>query len=333
MISIRVDKASKLNGERTLFVSFPYNSEIIDYIRSFPSKWWHANEKEWELPLDKLGKLTEKFPGQEFEITGMYLDMTPKQVEIPTGFEFKTKPFQHQIEAFEYGLQYDRWLLGDEMGLGKTKQAIDIAVAKKLQKGYKHCLIICGVNGLKWNWMNEITVHSNETGYILGQRKNKIGSNADKLQDVKDLDMNDNYFIITNVESLRSEDIVSALAKQCDDGIIGMIVMDEAHKCFDYETLICTSKGPLKIGDIVTQNIDTEVLSYNETTDRYEWKPVLNRFENTVNQKLLKLTFKTTDGRIRQIKCTDTHLFYTSNRGWVIAKELTKDDDIVDMYS
>lgn len=230
MIKVRIAKANKVNGEWAMFLSFPYQTQIVDTIREFPSKWWHAEDKEWEIPLDKLQKLTEKLPTQEYEITGPYVSFTKKEVKIPEGFEFKTKPFTHQMEAFEYGLQYDKWLLGDEMGLGKTKQSIDIAVVKKLQRGYKHCLIICGVNGLKWNWKNEIAVHSNETGYILGQRGNKIGSNADKLQDILDLEHNDNYFIITNVESLRNEDITGALAERCKSGMIGMIITDEVHK-------------------------------------------------------------------------------------------------------
>lgn len=232
MITVRIDKAmfTGKGNDLAIYVSFPYDSQIVDTIRSFTTKWWHAEVKEWELPLDKLGKLVEKLPKQEFDITGTYVDMTPKPVEVPSNFKFKTKPFKHQEEAFMYGMKYDRWLLGDQMGLGKTKQSIDIAVAKKLQYGYKHCLIICGVNGLKWNWINEIAVHSDETGYILGQRGNKIGSNTDKLLDAKDLHHNDNYFIVTNVESLRNDDIVDVLAARCKDGTIGMIITDEIHK-------------------------------------------------------------------------------------------------------
>ena len=230
MITARIEKAQKVNGEWAAYLSFAYDSKILDIVRSFPSKWWHATDKEWEIPLEKLGKLVQQLPDEEFDISGAYVSLTRAEAKVPDGFEFKTKPFQHQVEAFEYGLRYDRWLLGDEMGLGKTKQAIDIAVAKKLQRGYKHCLIICGVNGLKWNWMNEIGIHSNETGYILGQRRNKIGSNADKLEDARTLDRNDNYFIITNVESLRNEDIVSTISAKCQDGTIGMIVTDEVHK-------------------------------------------------------------------------------------------------------
>lgn len=228
MITVEIRKPNKCNSDWSIFVSFPYDINIIDTIRSFPYKWWNAENKEWELPLEKLGNLVDKLPDEEFDITGPYVSMN-KEVEVPEGFEFKTKPFQHQLEAFHYGLKYDRWFLGDEMGLGKTKQAIDIAVAKKLQYGYEHCLIICGVNGLKWNWLNEIKVHSDETGYILGQRGSKIGSNKDKLEDIMDLGNNENYFIITNVESLRDEDITGALVNLCKNGDIGMIITDEIH--------------------------------------------------------------------------------------------------------
>ena len=67
------------------------------------------------------------------------------------------------------------------MGLGKTKQVIDIAVIKKEQFQYQHCLIICGVNGLKWNWLSEIGIHSDEDAVILGSRnKKQIANNINK---------------------------------------------------------------------------------------------------------------------------------------------------------
>ena len=100
-------------------------------------------------------------------------------------------------------------------GLGKTMQIINIACIKKQIKGYKHCLIICGVNGLKWNWKNEIEKHSNERGYILGTRcdksgKEKIGSMNDRLEDLENLLNSDKlkYFLIKNIETLKSEIII-----------------------------------------------------------------------------------------------------------------------------
>ena len=232
MINVNISKSIKCNGEHSLFLSFEYNTDIINVVRSLPSRFWNADNKTWEVPFNKLPYLLNELSDQVFDISGEYVDVTPKKVETPVDFKFKTQPYTHQVECFKYALEHDKFLLGDEMGLGKTKQVIDIAVAKKAQKGYQHCLIICGVNGLKWNWRNEVATHSNENGYILGTRGNKIGSNSDKLQDVKGLKADtENYFIITNVESLRSEEICSELAELCRIGVIGMIAFDECHKC------------------------------------------------------------------------------------------------------
>lgn len=240
VVNIVIDKAQKLNGEYSLFITFDYDAQVVDVIRDLPSKWWHAEVKTWEVPLMKLPVLLQKLPSHQFNISGQYVVTKKETHKIPDGFSFKTAPFEHQKEAFQFGLDNDKWLLGDEQGLGKTKQSIDIAIAKKLEKGYQHCLIICGVNGLKWNWLKEIQIHSDEAGWILGMyhknMKNQwdIGSNKDKLDDIKklgnDLHIDSHYFIITNVESLRNKDICEALANKCKSGEIGMIITDEVHK-------------------------------------------------------------------------------------------------------
>ena len=234
MIKIDVRKSIKCNGDYSLFVSFEYDSKIVDTIRSFPSRYWNPNEKTWEIPFNKLAELLEKLPEYDFELTGPYIPVEQPKAVAPIDFKFKTKPYEHQVTAFNFGLSHNKWLLGDEMGLGKTKQVIDIAVAKKLQYNYKHCFIICGVNGLKWNWANEVKTHSNEEAWILGQRKknNKtvIGSVEDRLYDLQNLDKISAYFIITNIETLRNEAVVAELDKRCKSGDIQMIAFDECHK-------------------------------------------------------------------------------------------------------
>ena len=234
MININIAKANRCNGDFSLFITFDFDMKIVNVIRQLPSKYWDADNKIWEVPFNKLGELVTNLQDYDIDISGQYVSLEKPKAEMPKGFEFKTTPYEHQIVGFNYGLQYDRWLLADEMGLGKTKQVIDIAVAKKLQKGYKHCLIVCGVNGLKWNWYNEVKTHSNETPYILGQREKKngiaIGSNADKFADLTMLPSNLSYFIITNVESIRDEQICSKLDELCKSGEIGMIAFDECHK-------------------------------------------------------------------------------------------------------
>ena len=236
MIEIKIDKAKKCNGDWSMFVTFPYNQKVVEVIRTCADRSWDKNKKVWELPFKFFKTFIDSLQEFEFDIHGDWSAFAKKEeVAIPTNFNFKTQPFAHQIEGFNYGLNNDRWLLGDEQGLGKTKQVIDIAVAKKQIKGYKHCLIICGVNGLKWNWVNEVHTHSNEDAWILGQRtrsgKTIVGSNTDKLADLNALDSISAYFLITNVESMRNEQIVSKIAKYAKDGTIGIIAIDEIHKC------------------------------------------------------------------------------------------------------
>ena len=332
MIDVKIDKATRCNGDWSLYVTFPYEDKIVNVIRSFPSRFWNGENKSWELPFKCFKPLIDALPEQNFDIHGNWKAFEEKKaVTMPAGFRFKTNPFQHQIDGFNYGLNNDRWLLGDEQGLGKTKQVIDIAVAKKLIKGYKHCLIVCGVNGLKWNWLNEIHTHSNEEGWILGQRqkagKTYIGSVSDRVEDLQNIDKIEPYFLITNVETLRNEEIVKELQRLCKKGTIGIVAIDEIHKCFDYDTLITTDIGTLKIGDIVKDQISCSVLSYNETTRGNEWKRVVDWHENIVAEQLLELQFETDDG-IKTIKCTKGHKFFTKNRGWVRAEDLTSYDDI-----
>lgn len=249
MISIDVRKSVKCNGDYSLFVSFEYDERIINVIRSFPSRYWNPNEKNWEVPFNKLAELLERLQDYEFELTGPYIPVERKEVAIPKDFKFKTKPYDHQLDAFKFGINHNKWLLGDEMGLGKTKQVIDIAVAKKLYNNYKHCLIICGVNGLKWNWANEVHTHSNEEAWILGQRfkgmRKVIGGMADRLEDVKRIKEIDSYFLITNVETLRNEEITAELNKLCVSGEISMIAFDECHKAKNPNSQ--QGKGILKI--------------------------------------------------------------------------------------
>lgn len=254
MINIDIRESEKCNGEYSLFVSFEYNTDIVDIVKSFPIRVYNPKSKTWELPFNKLGELVNKLSDYDIEIHGKYINLDTPKVEIPKSYKFKTEPFSHQLEGVTFGLNHNKWLLGDEQGLGKTKQVIDIANIKKV----KHCLIICCVNGLKWNWQNEVATHSNEGSWILGQRTNTrgnivIGSSIDKLNDLDDIDKLPR-FIITNVETLRYKvktgrkitikekgklkevdeyryPITDRLQELCDSGEIEMIAVDEFHKC------------------------------------------------------------------------------------------------------
>ena len=248
MVKIRINDAQRCRGDYSLFVSFDFSMEIVDTLKSYPVRYYNPDTKEWELPLKDLNYLQsdlkahsttivdERTNTQDDEKSCSVLKYSNRRDigEVLNEFKFKTKPFNHQLDGIVYGLEHCSWLLGDEQGLGKTKQAIDLAIINKAQFGYEHCLIICGVNGLKWNWKQEISIHSNEVGYIIGQRTNKNGkvvikSSKEKLEDLNKIDTLP-YFIITNVESLRNKDILDKIVKYCKNGKIAMCVADECHK-------------------------------------------------------------------------------------------------------
>ena len=245
--------------EDKIFVTFDYDVDIISTLRKLPNRKYIPNSRKWEVPIGDFEVLMFSLSKYNIALRGQL--PRKNNIDVP-GFKFKTKPYQHQIDGFNYGMSKDKWLLGDEQGLGKTKQVIDIAIAKKIQKKYKHCLIICGVNSLKWNWANEVKTHSNEQAYILGQRiknkKIKIGSMNDRIDDLRHLKDIDAYFLITNIESLRNSELVACIQNLIKDGMIDMICADEVHKMknpqsqqgkgflkLNAETLIAMSGTPL----------------------------------------------------------------------------------------
>ena len=265
MINVSISEPVKLYGEMSIFVSFPYNEQLVNLMRSCSERYWHSGDKCWELPISELERIVPYF-GNEYSISSTlsYVEKS-HSIDVPTNYEFKTKPFQHQLDAVSFGLAHDKFLLGDEQGLGKTKSSLDLACVKKLQRSYKHVLVIACVNSLKYNWFDEVGIHTNEKGYILGTRVNSkgrtvIGSTKERLADLRSIGtgtgIDDCYFIITNIETLRYKEttevecktkkngvkrkkkvthfpIVEEIQRLIKDGEISMIIADEIHKCKD----------------------------------------------------------------------------------------------------
>lgn len=239
MIKLKFDFSQKLKYKQSLYIKGDYNSAILNVIHSFQTRYYHRNSKLWECKIDYFPIILDKLKFEDIQICGevpkkfeKYLKMLDIYDEQDADYLSRTKPFEHQMDSFKYALTHNKFLLGDEQGLGKTKQALDIAVARKHKM--RHCLIVCGVNNLKWNWYKEVEIHTNEKAHILGSRINRkgktvIGSSAERLADLKQI--HDEYFLITNIETLRDKSIQSQIKKMCSDGIIGMTIIDEIHKC------------------------------------------------------------------------------------------------------
>ena len=257
MVQITVD-----NGK--IHVRSEYSPDIVKFMRSRPIRTWNTATREWILPETDLEETISKLVelGFEYNLKHVKPDTVTRD-SIPDWYEFKTKPFEHQRDAVVFGLQHSKFLLADEPGCGKTKSVLDLSCILKKEAGVKHVLIIPCVNGLKYNWYNEILTHTNEKPYILGTRYTKkgreyIGSNEERLKDIESIGNNekidDCYYIITNIETLRFNKIVEvplktkkngvqrykkqtlypiveALQRKLKDGLISMIVVDEIHLC------------------------------------------------------------------------------------------------------
>lgn len=174
-------------------------------------------------------------------------------------YDFKTKPFNHQIESIKFGCMKSKWILGDEMGLGKTKCLIDIACIHKKYNKIQHCLIICGVNSIKYNWKAEIGIHSNESAIVIdGTLKKRLELLRNKPSE---------FFYIINIESLRSKEVLAELKDMVEAGFIEMIVIDEAHKCKSHTSIqgkaIHQLNSPIKIAATGTPIMNSPLDAYN----------------------------------------------------------------------
>ena len=233
MIHIEEKQTSKLPGKTSLFVNFTYNPMIVETVKQCTVANYDKKTTTWEVPLTSLSFLLDRLSQIDDVEIVLLGEEDKKQHEIYPLGNYKTKPYQYQIDGIEFGLNEDRWLLLDAPGLGKTLQLIYLAQELKEKEGIEHCLIICGLNTLKNNWKDEIHKHSDMSCMILGERKTKngkikIGSVQERLDDLKK--PIEEFFIITNIETLRNDGVIKEL-KNNKINKIDMIILDEGHVC------------------------------------------------------------------------------------------------------
>jgi len=100
--------------------------------------------------------------------------------------------------------------------------------------------------------------------------------------------------------------------------------------CMSYGTRVTLADGRQeKIGKIVNQRMDVEVLSYNPETDRIEPRRIVNWFDNGDAEQFLQFTVAKSGGNGRaQFAATPNHLIRTPG-GWREAGELIAGDRVM----
>lgn len=230
MIIIEEKVPSKIPGVTSLFITTPYNKDVIDVIKGCTPLNYDKKVNTWEMPTTRLAKFLNGVKGiDDIRIKLKKDEVIKEQPDIKLS-HYKTRPYKYQEEGIQFGLKHPKWLLLDMPGLGKTLQLIYLAQELKKRDGIKHCLIVCGLNTLKANWEKEIAKHSNLSCRILGKRVTRTGtvtygSIPERLAELKK--PLKEFFLITNIETLRDDKII----KELRDGKnkFEMIALDEAH--------------------------------------------------------------------------------------------------------
>lgn len=258
---IKVEKI----GKGTYFddaykLSFKYDSNTVAKVKELAQRRYLPDERAWEIPIYELPNLVEKvglsnITAQEALVGALKTqeiedrkEATAKRLEgikPVIEFDFTTAPLPHQIEAFNYGMERDMLLIGDEQGLGKTKESIDITVARK--KELCKCLIVCGVNSVKYNWEKEISIHSKERAVMIDGKTMEA-----RVSQLTNWYYGAEYYGIINIESLRNEKIQDAIYMGIKEGFIGAVIVDEIHKAKNGSSqqgkALRTLKTPVRIG-------------------------------------------------------------------------------------
>ena len=102
------------------------------------------------------------------------------------------------------------------------------------------------------------------------------------------------------------------------------------NPCVVGETFISTDKGDIRIDEIVKRFNNGEnfnILSYNESNKKLEYKPMCNAQKTKDNAEILEI--ETESGS--KIKLTPDHLVLTEEYGWIEAKKLNTNCTILEI--
>lgn len=284
MVIVEFGKAeTQTLDSNSLFLRFSGSdfNENIQKIKGYWNRKYLPNSREWEVPFSCWEEIKQLYSNTFIK----YINEPPKakfvtETDITEGMDFNGyNLYDYQLEGVKYGLNHHNFLLLDEQGLGKTLQLITLARYKKLHQGLKHCLIICGVNSLKFNWKREVEKFcKDERAVILGTRVNSKGkivpTTVEEMKAQIDA-IPEEFFWVMNMERIRlnSADaksetgVVHHLNKLIASGELGMVAIDEIHKIKSITS--STAKGILALDPSMSKVGMTGTLLVNNPLDLY----------------------------------------------------------------
>ena len=131
-ITLTLEKSRLHKKGKSIFIEISDLDDIEDeellssQLSSLP-KIVERGENYFEVPSRYFQDVLLALEFWDLEIVGeipaeisQYIESRNRITESDSGeFNFKTRPFEHQLESFEYAKSHPSFLLGDEQGLGK----------------------------------------------------------------------------------------------------------------------------------------------------------------------------------------------------------------------
>ena len=126
MVEIReIAPPAKVSGLSSFLARFQFRQDLVDAVKAIPGAYYHKKLQTWEIPANRLAEALDSLTflddiqltllSEEDEIDPISDNITEEEIR-----RLKFKPFAHQIDAINFGLQkkHKKWLLLDSMGLG-----------------------------------------------------------------------------------------------------------------------------------------------------------------------------------------------------------------------
>lgn len=114
------------------------------------------------------------------------------------------------------------------------------------------------------------------------------------------------------------------------DGRRGLLCVDEA--CLSYTSRVMLADGSWKyIGEIVSQRLPVEVLSWNRETGAVESKKVVGwaRYKSSGQVIRISASRARNRERMRQFRCTENHKIFMADGSEKLAKDVSVGDDVL----
>ena len=188
---------------------FEYDKDFISWVKKDGHGSWNSAGRYWSLTAKGVLNLLDQHNDKWFNVADDTMEAAKAEIEAEQAeaehrrqkiedaqrreadywatpaeqrlagikpierYDFKSTPYPHQIEAFNYILKREKILVADEPGLGKTAESIYASDYIKKAGKAKKCLIVCGVNTIKYNWLDEIQKHSDQKAILIDGTEKK----------------------------------------------------------------------------------------------------------------------------------------------------------------